>query len=163
MILVLLLLLAGAPGVDPGPAPEVKLVSFELTALSSKRSEGRAVLWIANRYPFPIPALLASCRVRVGGQEIGKGEGHRRKLRLGKKGGLDIPFRVDHDRFLAAAGEKWAAGAAVDAELEGSLTLRLPSGDVSVPFRFSDRMGTDGSREGVFAYPEGATSLSPHR
>lgn len=158
-----LLLLAGSLSGDAlsGPVPVVKLASFELTALSPGRSEGRAVLLVANRYSFPIPAVLASCRVRVNGAEIGNGEGHRRTLRPGKKGGLEIPFRVDHDRFLAAAGEKWAVGADVNAELEGSLTLRLPSGEVSVPFLFADRMGTDGARSGVFTHSEGASSLSP--
>ena len=164
MILALLLLAGGlARDATPGPMPVVKLASFELTALSPTRSEGRAVLSVTNPFSFPIPEALASCRVRVNGEEIGSGAGHRRKLRPGKKGGLEIPFRVHHDRFLAAAGDRWAVGADVDAELEGSLTLRLPSGDLSVPFRFSDRMGTDGARSGVFSHSEGATSLSPHR
>ena len=161
MILALFLAVGIASGAPPDAAPEVKLSSLELTALSTKRSEGRAVLSVANRSALPIAGVLANCRVRVNGQEIGNGAGHRRKIRPGKKGRLEIPFRVDHDRFLAAAGEKWAVGADVDAELEGSLTLRRPSGDVSVPFRFTDRMGTDGARSGVFSHPDGATSLSP--
>jgi len=160
-----LLLLAGGAAVTatPGPMPSVKLASLELTALSPKRSEGRAVLSVANPFSFPIPSVLASCRVRVNGEEIGNGAGHRRKLSPGKKGGLEIPFRVDHDRFLAAAGDRWAVGADVDAEVSGSLTLRLPAGDLSVPFRFSDRMGTDGARSGVFSHSQGATSLSLDR
>lgn len=161
MILELLLVAGMSGDAPPGPMPVVKLASFELTALSSRRSEGRAVLSIANRFSIPIPAVVASCRVRVNGEEIGSGAGHRRRLRAGKSGGLEIPFRVDHDRFLAAAGERWAVGADVNAQLKGSLTLRLPSGDVSVPFQFSDRMGTDGARSGVFSHPDGATSLSP--
>ena len=164
MMLGLLLLAVSLSGdVTSGPPPVVKLASFELTALAPERSEGRAVLLVINRLSLPIPSVLATCRVRVNGEEIGGGSGRRRKLPPGKKGGLEIPFRVDHDRFLAAAGEKWAVGADVDAELEGSLTLRLPSGDVPVPFRFSERMGTDGARSGVFSHSEGATSLSPHR
>ena len=162
MILELLLVAGSLSGdASSGPMPVVKLASLELTSLSPQRSEGRAVLSITNRFSFPIPAVLASCRVRVNGEELGSGAGHRRKLRPGKNGGLEIPFRVDHGRFLAAAGERWAVGADVNAEVEGSLTLRLPSGDVSVPFLFSDQMGTDGARSGVFSHPDGATSLSP--
>ena len=154
----LLILLAGSGSADP--APVVKLTSFELTALSPQRTEGRAILSVTNTFSYPIPTLLATCRTRVNGQEIGSGAGHRRKLGPGKRGALEILFRMDHARFLAAAGPKWAVGADVDAELEGSLTLRLPSGDVSVPFHFSDPMGTDGARSGVFSHP-GAGGLSP--
>ena len=161
MMLELILLAGTLSGDAPsGPMPVVKLASFELTALSSTRSEGRAVLSVRNLFSLPIEAVLASCRVRVNGEEIGSGAGHRRKLRPGKMGGLEIPFRVNYDRFLAAAGETWAVGADVSAELEGSLTLRLASGDVSVPFHFSDQMGTDGARSGVFSHP-GAGGLSP--
>ena len=164
MMLAMILLAGSLSGDAPsGPMPVVKLASFELTALSPVRTEGRAVLSVRNLFSVPIAPLLASCRVRVNGVEVGSGAGHRRKLRPGKSGGLEIPFRVDHDRFLAAAGEAWAVGAEVSAELEGSLTLRLPSGDQSVPFHFSGRMGTDGARSGVFSHPDGATSLSPHR
>lgn len=154
----LLILLAGNAPADL--APVVKLTSFELTALSPQRSEGRAVLSVTSRFSYPIPAVLASCRVLVNGKEIGSGAGHRRKLGPGKRGGLEISFRVNHDHFLAAAGETWAVGAEVSAELEGSLTLRLPTEDVSVPFHFSDPMGTDGARSGVFSHP-GAGGLSP--
>ncbi len=161
---LLLILLAGNPaGTAPaGDAPVVRLASLELTALSEKRSEGRAVLSVTNRFTVSIPAFLATCRVRVNGEEIGTGSGHRKALRPGKKGGLEIPFHVDRRRFLAAAGQMWAVGAEVDTRIEGSLILHLPSGDVPVPFQFTDRMGTDGAREGVFSSPDGATSLSPH-
>jgi hypothetical protein len=146
----------------PDPAPLVSLASFELTALSKTRTEGRAILAVTNKYSFEIPSLLASCRVLVNGKEIGSGSGARKKkLRPGKMVGLEIPFRADHDRFVEAAGGDWFVGASVDAQLEGSLTLRLPSGDVSVPLKFSHEMGTDGARSGVFGHAPGATSLSP--
>lgn len=164
MMLAALLLAGGLSGnAAPGAEPTVKLGSFELTALSEKRSEGRAVLLIINRSSVPIPAVLATCRVRVNGKEVGSGAGHRRKLRPGKSGNVEIPFRVDRALFLAAAGEDWAVGADVSAQLEGSLTLRFPSGDTTVPFQFSKPMGTDGARSGVFSHPDGATSLSPRR
>jgi hypothetical protein len=133
-----------------------------LTALSSKRSEGRAVFEVSNPYAQAIPLLAVRGKVRVNGQEVGAGAGNKRKLRAGKKARLELPFRVDRDRFLAAAGEKWAVGASVDAEVEGTVTVSLPSGEAAFPFRFSGKMGTDGAREGVFSHPDGVTSLSPH-
>ena len=163
-MLFLLILLAGNQAVSapaPDPAPVVTLASFELTSLSEKRTEGRAVLAIKNQYSFPIPALVATCRVRVNGKEIGNGAGQRKKIPPGKTKGITMPFVSDQDLFRKAAGGDWFVGASVDAQLEGSLTLRLPSGDVTVPLLFSHKMGTDGARSGVFSHPDGATSLSP--
>ncbi len=142
----------------------VTLGSFELTALSVKRSEGRAVLSVTNPFAFPVTIAAAGYRLRVNGKEIGGGAAGVRILRAGrKKAAFELPFRVDHGAFLDAAGFHWAVGADLDAGLSGSLTLRLPAGDVAVPFEFLGRLGTDGARSGVFSYPEGSTSLSPHR
>lgn len=141
----------------------VQLGSLELTALSVQRSEGRAVLGVTNPFAFPITIAAADYRLRVNGEEIGAGATRGRILRPGKKKApLELPFHVDHGPFLAAAGFDWAAGADLDARLSGSLTLRLPAGDVPVPFEFRGRLGTDGARSGVFSHPDGATSLSPH-
>ncbi len=140
----------------------VKLGPLELTALSVKRSEGRAVLSVTNPFAFPVTIAAAGYRLRLNGKEIGGGTAGGRTLRAGrKKAPLELPFCVDHGAFLDAAGFHWAVGADLDAELSGSLTLRLPAGDVTVPFDFRGRLGTDGARSGVFTYPEGATSLSP--
>jgi len=142
----------------------VRLASLELTALSPKRSEGRAVLAVCNPFTAAVRIVSATCVVRVNGKDIGGGSGRGRTLRAHKKNaGLEIPFRVEHDRFLEAAGERWAVGADVDARVIGSMTVRAGSEEISVPFDFSDRMGTDGARSGVFSHIEGATSLSPHR
>jgi LEA14-like dessication related protein len=138
----------------------VKLASLELTALSLTRSEGRAVLAITNPFSFPINLAAASYRLSVNGEEVGAGLTGGRILRPGRMVGLELPFTVQHWRFLAAAGGQWAVGADVEAELEGSLTLRLPTGDLSIPLRLPGSLGTDGARSGVFS-PPGA-SLSPH-
>ncbi len=140
----------------------IELTSLELTDLSAKRSEGRAVLAIRNPFAFPVTAQAASYRVRVNGQEVGGGGPRERKVKAKRRSGLELPFRVDRGRFLSAAGGSWAVGAAVDAAVEGSLTLRLATTSIEVPLKLSGEMGTDGARYGVFTYPDGATSLSPH-
>lgn len=139
----------------------VKLASLELTALSLTRSEGRAVLAITNPFSFPITLAATSYRLLVDDEEVGSGATRGRILRPQSTAGLELPFTIQHWRFLAAAGGSWAAGGDVDAELIGSLILRLPSGDVSVPLDFRGAMGTDGARSGVFSPPDGGTSLSP--
>jgi Late embryogenesis abundant protein len=140
----------------------LKLASFELTGLSEKRTEGRAVLAVTNPFSFPLTVAAANYKVRVSGQEIGGGTARGKTARSRKTSALELPFAAEEKKFLAAAGDRWAVGAPVPAELTGLLTLRLPSGDGPVPLVFSEPMGTDGARSGVFAYPEGGTSLSPH-
>jgi LEA14-like dessication related protein len=140
----------------------VKMASLELTSLSLTRSEGRAVLAITNPFSFPITIAATSYRLGVNGEEVGAGGTRGRILRPRHTAGLELPFTVQQWRFLAAAGGQWAVGADLEAELEGSLTLRLPTGDLSIAVRFPGLLGTDGARSGVFSHPDGATSLSPH-
>jgi LEA14-like dessication related protein len=139
----------------------VKLASLELTSLSLTRSEGRAVLAVTNPFSFPIPLTATSYRLSVNGEEVGGGGTRGRILPPKRNVGLELPFTVQQWRFLAAAGGQWAVGADVEAELEGSLTLHLPTGDLSVALRLPGSLGTDGARSGVFSHPDGATSLSP--
>jgi hypothetical protein len=121
----------------PGPAPSagtgsassepetleqfVKLASLELTALALTRSEGRGLLVVTNPFLFDhagLDELSPLDRRRRGG-----GGGTRgRILRPQHKVSLELPFTVQHWRFIGAAGGQWAAGADIEAELEGSLT-----------------------------------------
>jgi LEA14-like dessication related protein len=140
----------------------IELTSLELIELSDKHSEGRAVLAIRNPFAFPVTATAASYRVRVNGQEVGGGGPRERMVKAKHRTGLELPFRVDRGRFLSAAGGSWAVGAAVESGVEGLLKLRVAANAVEVPLKLSGTMGTDGVRSGVFTYPDGATSLSPH-
>ena len=139
----------------------VKLASLELTSLALTRSEGRGLLVVTNPFSFPITLASTSYRLRIDGEEVGAGGTRGRILRPQYRVSLELPFTVQHWRFIGAAGGQWAAGAEIEAELDGSLTLRLPSGDLSIPLKFPARLGTDGARAGVFSHPDGATGLSP--
>jgi len=139
----------------------VKLSSLELTDLSPRHSEGRAVLAVTNPFSFPISLGEVRYELRVNGEEVGGGRTRGRTLRAGKNNALELPFRVDHARFRTAAGSQWAVGAQLDAGLTASIAFRLPAGDRVAPIRLSGRMGTDGARSGASSFPEGSTSLSP--
>jgi LEA14-like dessication related protein len=139
----------------------VELTSLELTALSEKRSEARAVLKVNNSFASPVRLTAGQFVLRVNGQEVGQGPLSPRTLRAHKIKGVEIPIRVDRKKFLAALGGQFDAGMQIDSELSGEIRLRLPSGDVSLPLSLPGRMGTDGARSGVFAIPPGGGSLSP--
>jgi LEA14-like dessication related protein len=140
----------------------VELTSLELTALSEKRSEARAVLKVSNPLASPVRLAESQFRLRINGQEVGQGSSPTRTLRPHKVKGVEIPIRIDRKGFLAALGKSFDAGMQIDAELSGALVLRSPSGNATLPLRLPGRMGTDGARSGVFAIPEGGGSLSPH-
>ena len=139
----------------------LQLTSFELTAFSVKRSEGRAVVRAENPFSFPLTIANTVYSVEANGHAIGRGTTRGRLLRARKANAVELPFEVDHGEFLAAVGSAFAIGGDVHAELSGFLFLRFPSGDIRVPFRFSGELSTAGARSGVFAPPDGATSLSP--
>ena len=139
----------------------LKLDSLELTSFSLTRSEGRAVLALTNPFSFPITLASTSYRLRIEGDEVGNGGTRGRILRGQHKVSLELPFTVHHWEFLGAVGGRWASGGDIEAELEGTLSLRLPSGDLAIPLRFPARLSTEGARAGVFSHPDGATALSP--
>src|SRR5438876_938516 len=53
---------------------------------------------------------------------------------------LRLPVDVDHGELLGAAGEGILSGGALSARLSGTLSVRLPRGDVSVPIDLSGRL-----------------------
>src|SRR5512144_639754 len=119
----------------------VALGSLELTSLSATRTEGRGVLSVTDPFAFSITIAAAEYRLRVTGNEIGGGAANGRIMKAGKKNAaLELPFRLDEKTFKAAAGDSWVVGASLDAGVSGSLTLRLPAGDVALPFDFPRRL-----------------------
>jgi LEA14-like dessication related protein len=161
--LVCLRLLAGATilAAETSPSVGVELTSLELTALSEKRSEARAVLKVSNPFPSPVRLTAGRFVLLVNGHEVGQGSSPPRTVRAHKLRGVEIPIRIDRKGLLAALGGQFDAGMQIDAELSGEILLRLPSGDRSMPLRLPGRMGTDGARSGVFTIPPGGGGLSP--
>ncbi len=139
----------------------VQLTSFELTALSERRSEGRAVLRVENPFSFPIRVEEARYELSVDRHVIGRGHTTGRVLRSRKASAIELPFSVDHGGFLAAVGSAFVLGRDVGAQLRGSLTVRLASADLRVPLDLAGTLSTSGARSGVFAPPPGSTDLSP--
>src|SRR5437762_2987663 len=90
--------------------PFVKLASLELTALALARSEGRGLLVVTNPFSFPITLAATSYRLRIDGEEVGTGGTRGRILRPQYRVSLELPFTVQHWRFIGAAGGQWAAG-----------------------------------------------------
>jgi LEA14-like dessication related protein len=156
---------AGGPSAAAGGTSAsvgVELTSLELTALSEKRSEARAVLKVSNPFASQVRLTAGRFVLRINGHEVGQGSTPTRTLRAHKPRGVEILIRIDRKGFLAALSGDFNAGMQIEAELSGEILLRLPSGDVTLPLSLPGRMGTDGARSGVFAIPPGGGSLSPH-
>ncbi len=147
------------PDNEPTLAPFVALASLQLTVLTARSADGRAVLTVTNPFSFPVTVASIGYELEVRGQEIGSATAKGRTLRARKKTFVELPFRVDARRLISAAGEGWAVGGSLDSAVEARLTLRLPGEDVSVRAQVHGAMGTDGAG-GVSALPA-ATSLVP--
>jgi LEA14-like dessication related protein len=133
----------------------VELTQYELTGLSEKRTEGRAVLAITNPFTFPISVSAPKYTMRVNGQDFGTGTAKERKIRAKKRSALELPFHGEKKVFEGAAGSTWVQGAFVPADIVGTLTLQVNGKALPVEFKLSYRMGTEGARSGVFANPMG--------
>jgi LEA14-like dessication related protein len=118
----------------------VSLRSIELTNVSFLESEGRAL--VAVRNPFAFPLKVASTRYQLSANERQVGEGATRGmlLRPEQVNTLTLPVEIDHGELLAAAGRAILSGGKVQARLLGTLTIRLPRGDVAVPLDLSGDM-----------------------
>jgi hypothetical protein len=61
-------------------------------------------------------------------------------LRARQESTLLLPVDVDHGQLLGAAGTGILGGGSLPARLSGTLTVRLPRGDVPVPLDLSGRL-----------------------
>lgn len=140
---------------EPSGRIKVELTQYELTGLSEKRTEGRAVLAVSNPFTFPISVSAPKYTMRVNGADFGTGAAKEKKIRAKKRSALELPFHGEKNTFEAAAGSTWVQGAWVPADIVGTLTLQINGKTTPVDFRLVYRMGTDGARSGVFSHPMG--------
>jgi LEA14-like dessication related protein len=136
----------------------VKLSSFELTALSPQRSEARARLRVANPLSFPVGVAGSDYVVRSSGRPIGRGTTRERTLRPRRESTLEVPVAVDRRELLAAAGDAFAPGRDVEAQLHGTLSLRFGAEEIRIPLDLPTRMGTS-----AVVPPLEGTGLVPNR
>ena len=118
----------------------LRLETVEVTSVSLLESEARAV--VAVRNPFAFPLTIASTRysLSAGDREVGTGRTRGMMLRPRQESTMLLPIDVDHGELLGAAGAGILGGGRLPARLSGSLTVRLPRGDVSVPLDLSGRL-----------------------
>ncbi|HEX9304112.1 MAG TPA: LEA type 2 family protein [Thermoanaerobaculia bacterium] len=118
----------------------LRLETVEVTEMSLFESQARAV--VAVRNPFAFPLTIASTRYRLtsNGRVVGTGRTRGMLLRPRQESSLLLPIDVDHGELLGAAGEGILSGGSLSARLSGTLVVRLPRGDVSIPLDLSGRL-----------------------
>lgn len=118
----------------------LRLASVELTDVSFTESRAQAVVLVRN--PFAFPLTIASTRYRLtsGARVVGTGHTRGMILRARQESTLLLPVEVDHGQLLGAAGAGILGGGSLPARLAGSLTVRLPGGDVPVPIDLSGQL-----------------------
>lgn len=115
----------------------LRLASVEVTDVSFTESTAQAVVTVRN--PFAFPLTIASTRYRLtsGARVVGVGSTRGKILRPRQESTLLLPIDVDHGQLLGAAGSGILGGGSLPARLSGTLTVRLPRGDVPVPLDLS--------------------------
>jgi LEA14-like dessication related protein len=120
-------------GRDTASAAFIKLGSIELTEFSLFESAAKAHVDVQNPLSFPLKLASTNYRLIANGREVGSGSTKGMILQAARKTTLDLPIEVDHGQLLAAAGSVLRSGGEVEARLPGTLVIRLPGGDISVP------------------------------
>jgi len=115
----------------------VKLRSVEVTEFSLLESEAKAILAVRNPFSFPLKLARTQYQLSANGREVGSGETRGLLLRESQTNTLSLPIELDHGELVAAAGRALLSGGTVEARLTGTLTIRLPGGDVAVPLDLS--------------------------
>lgn len=118
----------------------LRLASVEVTDVSFTESRAQAVVTVRN--PFAFPLTIASTRYRLtsGARVVGTGHTRGMLLRPRQESTLLLPVEVDHGQLLGAAGSGILGGGSLPARLSGTLTVRLPRGDVPVPLDLSGQL-----------------------
>lgn len=118
----------------------LRLASVELTDVSFTESRAQAVVTVRN--PFAFPLTIASTRYRLtsGARVVGTGHTRGMILRARQESTLLLPVDVDHGQLLGAAGSGILGGGSLPARLSGTLTVRLPRGDIPVPLDLSGQL-----------------------
>jgi LEA14-like dessication related protein len=115
----------------------VQLGQIALTQFSLLESAARAEVTVRNPLSFPVKLAGAEYRLEIDGREVGAGTAPGTLLRPNQSTTLNLPIDLDHGQLLAAAGSALASGGEVTGHLRGTLTIRLPGGDVPVPLDMS--------------------------
>jgi LEA14-like dessication related protein len=118
----------------------LRLQTVEVTDVSLFESEARAVVAVRNPFAFPLTVSATRYTLSAGDREVGTGGTRGMMLRPRQESTLLLPIDVDHGELLGAAGAGILSGGELPARLSGSLTVRLPRGDVSIPLDLSGRL-----------------------
>jgi len=117
----------------------LRLQTIEVTDVSLFESQARAVISVRNPFAFPLTIASTRYQITASGRVIGTGRTRGMLLRPRQESSLSLPVDVDHAELLGAAGSGILSGG-LSARLSGTLAVRLPRGDVSVPLDLSGRL-----------------------
>jgi LEA14-like dessication related protein len=118
----------------------VRLQTLELTDVSLFESSANAIVRVRNPFAFPLTVAATRYRLDAGGRVVGTGATRGMLLRARQESTLLLPVDIDHGQLLGAVGKGILSGGNVAARLSGTLTVRLPRGDVRVPLDLSGRL-----------------------
>lgn len=121
-------------GVEGAVGRFLHLRSAAVEKVSLTETQARGELEIRNPFAFDLKVAGLEYRLIAKRRAIASGKGRGILLHRSAVSRVDLPLQVENFPLISAAGSALLSGGEIDGALEGSITLRLPAGDVKVPF-----------------------------
>lgn len=122
------------PGVEQSVSQFLHLRSVAVERLSLTETRARGELEVRNPFSFDLKIAGLEYRLLAESGEIGRGRGRGILLHKATTSRVELPLSVEHGPLIRAAGTALLSGGEIGGSLVGTLTIRLPAGDVKIPF-----------------------------
>ncbi len=112
----------------------VKVPELDLGRVGFRSTTVNADVGVLVPLRFDLRVVEARCDVQVNGKRVASGGREKFILHAARENRLQIPITMDNGALVAAAGKTVLSGGKVKGLLSGHARIRLPGGDVDLPF-----------------------------
>lgn len=133
----------GTPDVKTPAAASPDFLRFagaRLTDVSFSETSGEATVVLFNPFSFAVPVRELSYQLDAGGRTLATGVKHAVRLRPRQETTVTLPVTAKNVDLAAAAGSALRSHGVVEGRLTGHFTVKLSSGDVTVPLNLPGRV-----------------------
>lgn len=133
----------GTPDVKSPGAVSPEFVHFggaHLTDVSLSETSGEATVTLFNPFSFAVPIRELSYQLVVGDRVVASGARHAVRLRARQETSVALPVAAKNVDVAAAAGTALLGHGVLEGRLVGHITVKLSTGDVSVPINLPGRV-----------------------
>jgi LEA14-like dessication related protein len=125
----------------PAASPDyLRLGDARLTVVSLTETAGEAKVILFNPCSFVVPIREIAYELWAGDRHLASGALRSVRLRPRQETTVSLPVTARNVDLAAVAGSALMAGGVVDGRLVGHITVKVSTGDVSVPINLPGRI-----------------------